>query len=144
MKNLASEFRAVSYIYLHLEQELAKMIGSAVPQDPPALVRSTLQSHDCLDRIGQIHLRVLELSAKWKKCRSNLDPESREEIGRLAEAVRAQAIRLSELCGAQSKRLEQVREELGKDLAELGKGARYLKSIKPAKNNYPKFIDSLY
>jgi len=144
MINIASEFRAVSYIYLHLEQELEKMIGATVHEDPADLVEATLASRDCLDRVEQMHSRLLELSAKWKKCRTTLAPETREEIGRLSEVIRARAIRLSELCGIQTGRLEKIREKLGMDLAELEKGAQYLRSIKPAKGNYPKFIDSLY
>ena len=144
MTNIASEFRAVSYIYLHLEQELERLINTTVPEEPTALVEATLTSRDCLDRIEQMHSRVLELSAKWKKCRASLEPETREDISRLAETLRALSIRLSELCGIQTGRLQTIREKLGKDLAQLEKGAQYLRSVKPEKSNYPKFIDSLY
>ncbi len=141
---LAAEFRDVFQLYLKLGEEFTNIMNAGDSKDPQALAKSILQNCDWLARIEHMNSRMLQLSGEWRKCRGSLDAKSRDELGDLAEAARAQAVRLKELCGIQIQKLQIARDKLEKDLAELDKGARYLKSVKPAKNNYPKFIDSLY
>jgi hypothetical protein len=144
MNNFASEFQDVFQLYLKLGEELEKLMDVKDSKDSQALVRFILQNRDCLVRVEQMNSRVRQLSDDWRKCRDKLDPKSRNEARNLAEAARAQAVRLKNLCTIQAQKLETARDKLGKGLAEIGKGTRFLKSIKPIKNNYPKFIDSLY
>ena len=141
---LAAEFHDVSQLYVQLGEELIQKMDIGNPEDPQVLAETILKNCECLVRIEQMNSRVLRLSNDWKQCRANLDPESEKEISAMAEAARTQAIRLHEWCSLHIHKLQNARDKLEKDLAELGKGTQYLKSTTPPKNNYPKFIDSLY
>jgi hypothetical protein len=138
-----SEFQDVFQGYLALADDLTKIMDVDDSQDPNILVQSTLQNGDCLNQIVQMNSRVLKLTDDWEKHCAN-SPHSREEVSKLMEAAKAQAVRLQTLCTIKSQKLQSLRDALGKNLEELGKGAQYLKILKPAKNNYPKFIDSRY
>lgn len=144
MKNLVSEFQDVFNLYCRLGEELTRIMDIDDSKDSQVLVKAILENHDCLDRITQMNSRVMQLSETWGNCRAHFDPESRNKICNLAEASKAQAVRLQALCNIQAQKLQMLRDTLRKDLAELGKATQYLKSVKPTKGNYPKFIDSLY
>jgi hypothetical protein len=144
MTNLADEFRDVFSLYIKLGIELTRIMDVGDSKDPQVLIKSILQNRDCLERITQMNSRVVQLSDTWVKCRNHLDPKSRSEVHDLVASAKAQAVRLQELCSVQTEQLRRVRDDLGKNLAEIGKGSQFLKSIKPVRNNYPKFVDSLY
>jgi hypothetical protein len=144
MKNLVSEFQDVFALYLKLGEDLTKIMSIDDSKDRNAFVKAVLQNRDSLERITQMNSRIMQLSEAWDKCRENMPPEAREKVRASVEAAKAQAKRLQELCSIHARKLQALRDKLGDNLAELGKGAQYLKSIKPPKNNYPKFIDSLY
>jgi hypothetical protein len=144
MKNLVSEFQEVFSLYLKLGEDLTKIMSIDDSKDPGAFVKAILQNRNSLEQIAQMNSRVMQLSDTWQKCRSQFDPATREKIRVLVDASRAQAKQLQELCGLHAKKLQVVRDRLGENLAELGKNGRYLNSIKPPKNNYPKFIDSRF
>ncbi len=144
MTDFAAEFQAVAQFYKQLQEELSNALKLKDPEDTAPLAGSILQNRDRLAKIEKMHSRVLELSEEWKRCRAALDSKSRAEIDGYAAAARAHAVQLQQFCGSQTQKLQSAREKLGKRLAELGKGARYLQSVKPVKNNYPKFIDTTY
>ncbi len=144
MKDFAGEFGAVSQDYHQLGEELSGALKANQAGGLRTLAGTILQSRDCLARIEQMNSRVLLLSQEWKEQRPHLDTKSRRQVDSLVQAAREQAIRLHELCRSQAEKLKLVKEQLERDLVETGKGARYLKSVKPVKNNYPKFIDSMY
>jgi len=144
MNNLASEFQAVSQLYSQIGEELAGVMCVNDSGNSSALAEAILQHRDCLARIEQMNARVLYLSEEWKKRRPNLDADTYRKIDGLAETARVQAMRLNDLCGNKMQTLQAARDRLAKRLEELGKGTRYLKSVKSTKSNYPKFIDSLY
>jgi archaellum component FlaC len=141
---LAAEFRDVFTLYIKLGEELTKIMDVGNSEDPQVLADAILKNRECLDRIEQMNSRVLRLSSDWQQHRNNLDQESEKEVRDLSDATRAQVRRLQELCSMHVQKLQNTRDKLQKDLAEIGKGAQYLKSTTPTKNNYPKFIDSLY
>ncbi len=141
---LAQEFQDVFQLYLKVGEELGKIMETEEGNDPIALADSILKNRDTLIRIENMSFRVLKLSEQWEQYRSNLCPDSPDEMRDLAGAAKAQAIRLKELCHHQSEKILAVRDRLGKNLEEIGKGSQYLKSVKPIKNNYPKFIDTLF
>ena len=144
MHPLAAEFRELFQLYVKLGEDLAKIMNVDDSKDSRILSETILKNHDCLIRIEKMNSRVLHLSNEWKQSRGKLAPDSEKEIHALAKAARTQAMRLQELCSAHMQKLQKVRDRLEKDLAELSKGAQYLKSVKPPKHNYPKFIDSRY
>jgi hypothetical protein len=144
MNALAAEFQDIFKLYLRLSQDLAGIMDETNSQNPQQLIESILRNRDSLARIEQMNSRILQLSDTCDKCRADLDLESQEEIRNLAQAAKTQAIRLKELCSLHAQKIQSTRDGLGRKLAEIGKGVQFLKSIKPIKNNYPKFIDSLY
>jgi hypothetical protein len=143
MRDFAGEFGALSQAYDQLNEELSATWNQS-SGDPKALAGCILLSSGCLARIEQMNTRVLRLTQEWKERRPALDARSRQQVDGLAENARRQAIRLHDLCSSQAQKLNDVKAKIERDLAELGKGAQYLKSIKPIKSNYPKFIDSMY
>jgi hypothetical protein len=144
MNALASEFQDVFKLYLKLSQDLAGITNGIDTHNPQQLIESILQNRDSLVRIEQMNSRISQLSDAYNKCRAHLDPESQEEIRNLAQAAKAQAIRLKEWCSIRALKIQAARDRLGGRIAEIGKGSQFLESIKPIKNNYPKFIDSRY
>jgi hypothetical protein len=144
MNAFASEFQDVFKLYLRLSQDLAGIMDESNSHNPHQLIESILQNRDSLIRIEQMNSHILQLSDAYNKCRANLDPKSQEEIRNLAQAAKAQAIRLKELCGIHALKIQAARDRLGCRIVEIGKGSQFLKSITPIKNNYPKFIDSRY
>ncbi len=144
MHDIKSQFLDLIALYQELENDVSRIMRIDDSGDPQALVQSVLQNENCLARIAQMSSRVDQVSDGWKKCRVHLDGKTREETQQLANAARSQAARLQELFGFHAERICALRSRLEKDLAEIGKGAQYLKVLKPAKNNYPKFIDSLH
>jgi hypothetical protein len=144
MNALAAEYQDVFKLYLRLSQDLAGIMDENNSQNPQQLIESILRNCDSLTRIEQMNSRIMQLSDACDKCRADLDLKSQEEIRNLAQAAKAQAIRLKELCGIHAQKIQATRDRLDKRMVEIGKGSQFLKSIKPIKNNYPKFIDSLY
>ena len=80
--------------------------------------------------------RVLELSRR-------LDPQSRAEAEPVIAQARAQALRLRDICSVHARRLESARAQMSQSRSRLRSGSQLLQSLKPIKNNYPKFIDSM-
>jgi hypothetical protein len=144
MKTLASDFEDVFKLYLRLGQDLARILDIEDSDHSQALARSILENRDCLVRIEQMNSRILQLSSNWEKCRDSLDPASANAIQELARSTRAQAMHLKELCSRHAEKLQIARDRLSSEMAELSKAAQHLNSLKPVKNNYPKFFDSVY
>ena len=144
MNELKHDFREMIANYRELGEEFGRILKVDDSRDPQALAKSILQNHECLSRINQMSSRVASVSDSWKRYRDQLDTESREEIDSLAETARNQAARLQELCSVHVEKLKTTSGHLQRHLTEISKGSQYLKTLKPSKNNYPKFIDSLH
>jgi hypothetical protein len=144
MTDLVSEFKVIAATYDEIEEELARALEADHLQNSKSLIQSVLTNRDSLSRIGQMNSRVILVSNEWKNSRASRDSQLWDEMNRLADNALKQAVRLNQLCSLTAKKLESARDKLGTELSEIGKGAQYLKSVKPAKNNYPKFIDSMY
>lgn len=142
MENFETAFKAISQEYREVANMLVRLAGMDDSQSS-GLAKSILDNRDYFDRIDRMHSRVIQLSSRWKKDREKTVDMRWDEIDRLAEDVLKQAVRLNQLCDTTANKLQSAREKLGAELAELGKGARFLKSASPSKNNYPKFIDSM-
>jgi len=144
MHYLVQEFQDLVKRYQDLGKELSGVLEGTDSGNPQVLVQSILQNRDCLSRIIQIDVQVQQLSGDWQKTAPQLDSNMRLQVRALADAAKAQAVRLKGLCGAYAEKIENARGQLGKELAEIGRGSQYLQSVKPIKGNYPKFIDSVY
>jgi hypothetical protein len=144
MNTLAADFRDVFKLYLRLSQDLTQIMDVDDSEDPQALVQSILKNRECLARIEQMNSRVLQLTGSWENCRDDLDAASANEVRELAHAVKSQAIHLNTLCSIQAQKVQMTRDTLCSKIAELSKATQHLKSLKPVKNNYPKFIDYRY
>lgn len=143
MRDFVAEFQELNSLYHKLGAELAEEMNAVNANDPHSLVGSVLRCRDRFVRIEQMNTRVLQLAADWEKSRSRLDSKTRDEAQSLAAAAKAHALQLKELFNSYVQKIEPHRENLKKRLSEICKGARYLKSVKPIKSNYPKFVDSL-
>lgn len=142
MHTLAAEFQEVLQQYRKLTEVLNGIFGIDESQDPQALVQSVLKNKDCLMQIPKMDARVLELSEILKRCRKELDPADCEKIRGYSNDINSQAQYIQELCRVQEQRVRSRRDQLAKELKEIGNSARYFKVLKPAQNNFPKFIDS--
>lgn len=110
--------------------------------DAGALAVSIIQNGSSLAGIEQMNSTVQALATDWATVRDRLDSQSRGEIERLLEAVKEQVIGLNELCTDGTARLQAEKCSMQEGLKELGKGSQFLKSVKPVRSNFPKFIDS--
>jgi hypothetical protein len=142
MNMLADEFQKVIQIYKKLGQDLSRTLCVPESRNCQTLIQSILSNRQCLSEIEKMNARIAPLSKKWIDCRANLDPKSREEISKLVETAKKEAMQLNQLCSANIEKIAKAKEDMRARLKEIDKGAQFLKSMKPIKNNYPKFIDS--
>jgi hypothetical protein len=142
MHALAVEYQEILNRYFKLTEVLKQIFGVDEAGDPQALIRSIVENQDWLMEIRQLDSRVLELSKRLERCREELGSADCEQIEGFSNTVNAQALHIRELCRLQEQRVQSRREQLAKELREIGNGTRYLKVIKPTKTNFPKFIDS--
>jgi hypothetical protein len=143
MKLFDSELQYLSELYQRLEQQLARTGTGAPREDGDSLIRVLGENRELFSRIDQMNGRVQQMVGEWEKFRDHLDPQYRTQTQKLAAAVAQQGANLNRLLGERASRVEQIRFRLASELGELGRGSRYLQSVKPLKTNYPKFIDSL-
>ena len=143
MYNLIDEFRDVLGLYVKLTADLARIadVGKS-EEDPQALIQSILDNRSCLTEIQQLNKRLVRLYGAWKDKGANAGLSNDEEISFVVDDVRKQMQELEKLCGFGIRKVEDRRKHLSGELATVGKGARYLKMLKPVQENYPKFIDS--
>lgn len=143
MENFRTEFHSITESY-HEAGKVLAWIAEMDDSQPSTLVRSVLENQDCIDQIDRMHSKVIQLAGKWKQNRRSADARTWEEIDRLADGALQQAKRLNQLCSITMTRLQSAKNRLGAELAEIGKGERFVKSAYPSKNNFPKFIDTEY
>lgn len=142
MTNFASEFRDVFSLYVKLGNEFSRLLNISDADDSGTAVHAILQNKDSLTRISQMNSRISSLSDDWNQFRLHLDAADREEADTMAAAAQTQALRLQQLCRIHAQKIQSIHDKLRNNLAEIHKGARYAKGLKPHSHNYPKFIDS--
>lgn len=143
MRDFASEFQQFRALYAELRKELARIVDID-SQESHALVNAILQNRGCLDRIIQMNAAVSELSQAWQESRTRCPLTVQYSIDKCAEEAKTEATLLHELCCVQTQKIQSTYDRLGQALGELKKGARFINSLKPPRENYPKFIDSMY
>ena len=106
------------------------------PSDP------VLASEELIARVGQLDRRLAQIAAEWLDSRNRIDPARRAQIERLVSEASAHLRQLQRVCGSHVQKLEHAVEQISQELGELDRGMRYLASVRPIKNNFPKFVDS--
>lgn len=139
---IAADFEELYKTYAALAERLSKAFETSCAEEVEAAAATVLLNREYLNRIEQMNARVLQLSSDWQKDGAFLDPGIRDQAEYFIAAARAQALRLKEICDVHAQKLQRARARVLKEMAEIGKGTRLLKSLKPVKTNYPKFIDS--
>ncbi len=142
MENFETEFKSISRNYREVAAMLVHLTETDAEQSSN-LAKSILDNQDCLDRIDKMHAQVIQISSRWKKDRAKTDAKRWEEIDRLADDALQQAVRLNQLCAITVDKLQSAKDQCSAELIEIGKGARFVKSAIPSRNNFPKFIDSM-
>ncbi len=134
------ELQYIDGLYQALQHELSPGTTEA---EEASLVETVLRNKDLLCRIGQLNERVARTTAAWKDFRERADAPMRAQVESLIRTVRAHAADLQRTCAQHGHRLESRLDRLGHERGRLRTGFRYLDSVKPPRNNYPKFVDSL-
>jgi HAMP domain-containing protein len=141
MKVFTSELQYLSELYQRLSSELKAAAGNHA--DSGRIAGTVLDNRELVSRIEQLNARVAQLADEWETVRGRVDAPVRAEVEALAAAVRKQATELSQVCAESARRLEKGLQAIARELGDLRRGSRYLESVKPAKTNYPKFVDSV-
>jgi hypothetical protein len=145
MDKLAEEFRDVLGLYVRFTADLARIADAGNSEEAPqALIQSILDNRSCLTEIQQLNKRLERLYGVWKDKEANFSLPAGDEIRGVVNDVRAQMQQLEKLCSLGIQKIEARRKQLSDELANVGKGSRYLKMIRPVQENHPKFIDSAY
>jgi hypothetical protein len=143
MSNFTVEFRALARMY-HEAESLLYSTPICDTSDTGAFAEFILRQRDCMGNIERMNMKVDQLWDSWERIEPQLDSISRNEARSAMAEAKAEALRLKQVCENRAKKLEAARDRLGFELGIIKKRSQHLKSIQPVKNNYPKFIDSLY
>jgi hypothetical protein len=144
MNDPQSELQNLIDFYRDATETIANAACPVDAEDLGALAKSILQQRNCLARIDQMDAQVSQLINAWKAVEFSSDDKVRNDMTRAIATAKAEAVRLNNQCGDCVKKLEAAQERLREGMEKIGKHHRYLNTMKPVKNNYPKFIDSLY
>jgi hypothetical protein len=123
---MLSALKELDRLYREIEAEVFGGPDSG-EGDTATLSDAVRSNRQLLARLEQASARLSESAAHWSARDDRIPREEREQIRRLAHSVRLRASRLLWL-----------QQELG----HVRNGARFLRNSRPAKTNYPKFIDS--
>jgi len=143
MKLFFSELEYLSELYGRLETEIAAGGRCASEQDAAQLAETVLRNRDLLHRIEEMNSRVAQLVEEWLAFKLSIGEEQRSEIQHLAHAVARKGWALHARCTEALDALSVRAKRLQEELAEVGRGSRFLDSVRPIRTNYPKFVDSV-
>jgi hypothetical protein len=138
---MLSALKELDQLYRDIEGEVFRNPASQAI-DEAAVFHAALDNRKLIARLDQVNQRFSESAAQWFGRQQLASREEREQVRRLAEETRLKAARLLESCKGHGARLEAVLARLQKELGLVRNGARFLQSSRPARINYPKFIDS--
>jgi len=143
MSSLAEEFRDVLNLYVKLTADLTR-IGDAGESgdDSQAFIQSILDHRSCVMEIRQLNERFNQLYGAWRDKENDVSPSADDKIRAVVDNIEEQMREIEKLCDIGIRKVEDLRKQLSDELANIGKGSRYLKMINPVQENHPKFIDS--
>jgi hypothetical protein len=138
---MLSALKELDRLYREIEAEVFGGPDSG-EGDTATLSDAVRSNRQLLARLEQASARLSESAAHWSARDDRIPREEREQIRRLAHSVRLRASRLLGRCEEGVDRLEAGLLRLQQELGHVRNGARFLRNSRPAKTNYPKFIDS--
>lgn len=138
---MLSALKELDQLYREIEGELLGRLASTA-RDEAAITDAIDSSRQLIARLEQVNQRFSGSASQWLEQKERTSGEEREQVRRLAQDIRLRASSLLENCQDCSARLEAVLSRLQKELGRVRDGSRFLQSSKPARINYPKFIDS--
>jgi len=144
MNSLTEEFRDIFDLYVKLKADLTRIDDAGKPEDDSQeFIQSILDHKSCLMEIRHLNERFTQLYGAWKDEEKNLDTSGdSDEIQTVVDDIEEQMRQIEKLCDIGIRKVEELRKQLSDELANVGKGSRYLKMINPVQENHPKFIDS--
>jgi len=127
-----------------LDRLYGEIEGEVFGESAPEMNDSTVRSRDrqltaCME---QASIRLSEVVELWLKRRDCISLEEREQVRELAVPIRLRASRLLGCCRGRLTELEARLSGLRGELCQVRNGERFLQSTRPARANYPKFVDS--
>jgi len=138
---MLSTLEELDRLYCEIEDELLRSPSSG-ENSTAAISDSVTRNRQLLARLEQTSAGLSETAARWSRRADSIPREEREQVRRLADSARLKASRLLGCCEHLADRLDTSLAKLEQELGHVRKGARFLQSSRPAKTNYPKFIDS--
>lgn len=142
MESIIPELRKLTQFYFGLKKDLSDAFNTPDNDNERSFAESILQHRIRISQIERMNAHILQLSDDLKKSREKADPKIRAQIDHLTAEAKSHAVLIQDLCAKYSKKIEKTRAEIQNELECITAGKRYLKSVTPVKNNYPKFIDS--
>jgi len=144
MSGFAEEFKDVLNLYIKLKADLTRIdAAGAQGGDSREFIQSILDHKSCLMEIRQLNERFTQLYNAWKDDAKNLSTSGDgDEVRAVVNNIEEQMREIEKLCDIGIRKVEELRKQLSDELANIGKGSRYLKMINPVQENHPKFIDS--
>lgn len=142
MQSLILDLRKLAQFYAGLQKDLSDAMKEVDSVNDRSLPESILENRSRISEIVRMNSHILQLSDNLKNSAKNMNAENRAEAEALTAEARSHAIRIRELFSQTAIKVEKTRAVIQNQLEAIGKGKRYLKSMDPVKNNYPKFIDS--
>lgn len=134
---MLSALKELDRLYREIEGEV---FGETASRKNDSAILS--RHRQLIARLEQAGVRVSEHVAQWLQRRDRVSPEEREQVRKLADPIRLRASRLLGYCKDCSTELEARLAGLRAELCQVRNGSRFLQSTRPARANYPKFIDS--
>ena len=138
---MLSALKELDRLYLEIEGEV---FGSSTCQGnrTAALSDPVIRNRQLIAQLEQVNARFSEYAAQWSRRRDHVPRQELEQIRKLAESTRIEASRLLDCCEDRIAQLEAGLARLQQELGQVRNGARFLQNSRPARTNYPKFIDS--
>ena len=142
MESLIPDLRKLAQFYCDLQKDLSDVLKEADNDNDRSLAESILQNRIRITQIERMTAHILQLSDDLKKFRKNAAPKIRSQVDDLTSEAKSHAVLIQDLCARSSEKIEKTKSEIRSEIERVAAGKRYLKSMVPVKNNYPKFIDS--
>ncbi|HSW39681.1 MAG TPA: hypothetical protein VLL97_09345 [Acidobacteriota bacterium] len=145
MNDLLSHCRKVLDLYDALEIECSRIFGGAGSGSDDSAVDSVLNNRSRINSmVEEVNMEVMSLAGKLLEFRDRPDPKTGSMIRECAKEAAARAAGLQGMCAVQAEKVAAIRAELREKLDGIDNGSRLLKTLKPPRNNYPKFIDAMH